>query len=400
VTATAQIDHGVRRRLDALVDALRQAGAIRTSQWAEAFAAVPRHVFLPRLYLQDIDPRGIAAWRPLDAADRSRWLDAVYTDATLVTALDPATAAPTGDGAFTGIPTSSSTLPSLMARMLEDLDVADEHRVLEIGTGTGYNAALLSRRLGAKQVYSIDISRAVVDDARARLAEIGRSPHLASRDGRFGYPPGAPYDRIMATCSVPAIPPAWLEQTRPGGMILTDIATGIDGGLIRLTVSQDQHAEGTFTATTGRFMPARSAERTYDPTIRATPAPTLGTRDSPVRAADIRAHYPFRLLLGLRLPDLELVYHHDDTTDAMALQLQHPDGRWARSPLPGQPAEGTITWGGTTDLWSHVDDIWHWWTTHDRPGHTHFGITLHDGTTNTWWEPHDGGTRLPLNPDL
>jgi protein-L-isoaspartate O-methyltransferase len=118
--------------------------------------------------LQVTDPYGIAVWRSLDAADRSRWLDAVYVDTTLVTALDPVTATPTGDGAFTGMPTSSSTLPSLMARILEDLDVAEGHRVLEIGTGTGYNAGLLSQRLGGQQVYSVDISRSIVDDACGR----------------------------------------------------------------------------------------------------------------------------------------------------------------------------------------------------------------------------------------
>lgn len=207
----------IRRRLDAMAAGLEQAGALISPRWMDAFTHVPRHVFVPRLFTQGTDARGITVWCPLDHGDREAWLDAAYSDTTLVTALDEDTVAPTDGGGMTGIATSSSTAPSLMARMLEDLRVEDGQRVLEVGTGTGYNAALLSHVLGDRRVHSVDIHPALVEAARERLASIGFKPALISGDGRHGFPEHAPYDRIIATCSVTAIPRAWLEQTRPGG---------------------------------------------------------------------------------------------------------------------------------------------------------------------------------------
>jgi protein-L-isoaspartate O-methyltransferase len=184
----------------------------------------------------------------IDPQRRGEWLDAVYSDQTLITkgvqvplsrALRP------GAGL---IYASSSTLPPLVLRMLEELDVTDGCRVLEIGTGSGYNAALLCERLGSAQVTSVDIDPELVDLAREWLAVNGYTPTLAAVDGAGGYPPAAPYDRIIATCAVPAIPAAWLAQVAPGAVILTDVHGPLGGTLVRLTV--DAHATAT-----GRFVP-------------------------------------------------------------------------------------------------------------------------------------------------
>ncbi len=106
--------------------------------------------------------------------------------------------------------------------MLEALDISLGMSVLEIGTGTGYNAALLCHRLGSACVTSVDIDPALVDAARERLAALGYTPRLAARDGSAGYPPGAPYDRVIATVGVHVIPAAWIGQTREGGRILAN----------------------------------------------------------------------------------------------------------------------------------------------------------------------------------
>ncbi|MEU3163063.1 methyltransferase domain-containing protein [Streptosporangium sp. NPDC006930] len=282
----------VRRRLEAMVAGLKQSGALVSPRWVDAFTHVPRHVFVPHLFTQEIDGRGITVWCPLDGGDREAWLDAAYSDTTLVTALDEDTVEPTDNGGMTGFATPSSTAPSLMARMLEDLRVEDGQRLLEVGTGTGYNAALLSYVLGDQRVHSVDIHPALVEAARERLASVGFKPALVSGDGRHGFPEHAPYDRIIATCSVTAVPRAWLEQTRPGGVILTDVASGIEGGLVRLSVGEDLCAEGRFTPTTGRFMPSRHGERTYEQPRRPTYAPVSGTRYSMVNAAVSRPTTP------------------------------------------------------------------------------------------------------------
>ncbi|QYN32955.1 methyltransferase domain-containing protein [Pseudonocardia sp. DSM 110487] len=87
------------------------------------------------------------------------------------------------------------------------LDAAPGHTVLEIGTG--YNAALLCHRLGSEAVTSIDIDPELVDAARETLMSVGFTPTLVAGDGADGVPERAPFDRILATCAVPAVPGAW-----------------------------------------------------------------------------------------------------------------------------------------------------------------------------------------------
>jgi methyltransferase of ATP-grasp peptide maturase system len=387
VTVQHTADHQALR--NALVDELRAKGAIRSVGWSHVFRRTPRHVFVPGLFTQETNDAGFAVWRPMDSSS-PQWLEQVYTDVTLVTSLDPATAKPTGDGAFTGVATSSSTLPSLMASMLEDLDVEYGMRVLEIGTGTGYNAALLSTRLSDQMVYSVDIDPTLVDDAREALASAGLEPRLRVGDGRDGWP-GLVFDRIIATCSVSSLPEAWRQQTRPGGIILADIATGLEGGLVRFTVAEDGTAEGRYAKNGGRFMSARSEAATYPNGRPIQWAEAEGTRPTEVTAAAIRGTYPFRLLLSLLHPKLDLTYY-SAPDGTMSLQLQTSDGNWARVPLSG---EDTVTWGGDAWLWRQVEDAWTWWNDHGQPAHHTFGLTVGDAGQRAWWQP-ENGARTPL----
>ncbi|MGH3720982.1 MAG: methyltransferase domain-containing protein [Pseudonocardiaceae bacterium] len=182
-----------RPRARELVVELTVEGALRTPGWRTAFEQVPRHLFVPLIYRRD--QRGdLYAIDGHDPAQREAWLAQVYSDDSLITQL---TQVRPGYALrpFT-VPASSSTRPSLMARMLEDLDLTDGMRVLEIGTGTGYNAALLAHRLGARYVHSVDIHPGLIATARDRLAGLGYLPRLGTADGVAGWPDHAPYDRI------------------------------------------------------------------------------------------------------------------------------------------------------------------------------------------------------------
>lgn len=384
-----------RPHMTALAEALTAAGAVRTNEWAEVFARVPRHVFVPRWFEQETDARGITVWRERRGGSTEGDLAAVYGDRTLVTALDPGTAERVDESAWTGIPTSSSTQPGLMAGMLEDLDVRDGHRVLEIGTGTGYNAALLSARLGDGRVHSVDIDAALVRDARLRLSAAGFAPRLATGDGMRGHPAGGTFDRIIATCSVPSVPDAWIEQSGPGTVLVTDLALGVEGGVVRLVVDERGRAAGHFTTNAGRFMAARTEATSYPPARRPRHAAETGSRPSSVTAADVRAHYPFRLLLGFRLPEAELVYHVDDA-GTMALQIQGPDGSWARAPLTGD-ANGRVAYGGEPALWDHIEEAWRWWNEAGRPSHDRFGYVREaDGSAYARYIPDGARWDLPV----
>jgi protein-L-isoaspartate O-methyltransferase len=178
-------------RAAALADELAAAGKLVSPRWRAAVEAVPRHVFVPAFYLRrDGHMIAVAA---TDPATRDEWWQQMYANTALVTKIGQDE--PDGPPVFL----SSSSTPGLMTRMLEALDVRDGHRVLEIGTGTGYNAALLSHRLGDQQVVSIDVEPDLVDAARTRLAELGYHPTLVASDGAACAAAHAPFDRVIAT---------------------------------------------------------------------------------------------------------------------------------------------------------------------------------------------------------
>jgi protein-L-isoaspartate O-methyltransferase len=127
----------------------------------KVFETVPRHAFLPRFFTcTDDGMRHLAVGR-----GDPQWLNLVYQDQAWTTQLDSddrSWETSRHQGPVSGTPTSSSSQPSLMAAMLESLDVQDGDRVLEIGTGTGYNVTLLSERLDDDHVVSIDINSTLV----------------------------------------------------------------------------------------------------------------------------------------------------------------------------------------------------------------------------------------------
>jgi protein-L-isoaspartate(D-aspartate) O-methyltransferase len=123
---------------------------------------------------------------------------------------------------------SSSSQPSLMAQMLEDLALEPGQRVLEVGAGTGYNAALIAHVTGG--LVSIDIDREVLADARRHLSALpDRHVALYHADGRRGWPAAAPYDRIQVTAASEDLEPAWLEQLARDGLVQVpvDLAPGL-----------------------------------------------------------------------------------------------------------------------------------------------------------------------------
>ncbi|MGV9564308.1 methyltransferase domain-containing protein [Streptomyces sp. NPDC003480] len=239
--------------------------------WREAFEAVPRHLFVPYYYIGIL---GGYERRTCDESDpglREQWLRGAYEDAPLATRVRH------------GELLSSSSQPSLMAQMLAELEVEDGNAVLEIGTGTGYNAALLCHRLGDGLVTTVDLDPEITETARGQLAAAGYHPTVVTGDGARGVPERAPFDRIIATCALPTVPHAWLGQCRPGARILAPLATG----LIALRVREGGHAEGRFLPTAAYFVPLRGG-------TPSEPEQDLG--GLPRRA---RGHDLFRFLLGL-----------------------------------------------------------------------------------------------------
>ncbi len=122
--------------------------------------------------------------------------------------------------------------PSLVAAMTEALKISPEHKVLEVGTGSGYQAAIISHL--AKHVFSIERFPLLAETAKKRLKKLGiENVTVIEGDGAEGLPGEAPFDRIMVTAAAPWVPPALIEQLANGGILLTPI--GPEGEIQTLT---------------------------------------------------------------------------------------------------------------------------------------------------------------------
>ncbi|MFC7742102.1 methyltransferase domain-containing protein [Nocardiopsis composta] len=213
---------------------------------ADAIRAVPRHLFVPE--------RIRLGGRWLErSADPRAWLEAAYADQPLITQLDD------GRPDGTGYISSSISKPSIVAEMLAYLQVGEGDRILEIGTGSGWNAALLCELAGEDDTATIEIDPDLHTRARAALASAGYAPETVFGDGLKGHPPGAPYDRIISTMAVQHVPWTWAEQLAEGGMLLTPWGTAYHNGvLVSLRPDPGGHsASGRFFGDAA-FMWARS----------------------------------------------------------------------------------------------------------------------------------------------
>jgi len=118
--------------------------------------------------------------------------------------------------------------PYIVALMSELLQVRKSDRVLEIGTGSGYQAAVLARL--AKHVYSMELVEGLAESARKTLIAGGyTNVTVRQGDGYLGWPEEAPFDRIILTAAPPEVPPALIDQLRPGGILVAPVGSGAFG---------------------------------------------------------------------------------------------------------------------------------------------------------------------------
>ena len=258
---------------EAMVDRIIGQGMLWTPALIAAFRATPRHRFLDRVY---VFQRRQNRWRAVASQppEGVELLRLIYADRALITKIHR----PYPGGPQT--PVSSSSQPSLMAQMLEDLRAGPEMRVLEVGAGTGYNAALLGQIAGP--VFSVDVDSQVVRESAEHLRAFeGRRVEFRHADGRAGLPDQAPFDRVMVTAATPDFEPAWLAQTADDGILLAPLV--LAPGLAYVARGR-VHAgifEGRLTRTAW-FLPLRGEDEAGRVDEQCRPAPgSLQTSPAP-----------------------------------------------------------------------------------------------------------------------
>jgi protein-L-isoaspartate(D-aspartate) O-methyltransferase len=356
------VTSAARAHRQRLVAHLRSGGHLATASVAAAFGEVAREHFVTRVLV-----RTGAEWRaygPDDAGDPEAWLRMVYEDAPLVVTVDAH-----------GQPDSTSTAPWLMADMLDLLALRPGDRLLEIGTGTGYNAALASWIVGERgRVSTIEVDRELAADAAGKLAALGmRQVIVHAGDGTLGVPEDAPFDAAIATAGCPRLPRAWVEQLAVGGRLVANVAGPLAGVVLHLTRSADGGAEGRFHGTSStRFVPLRSDEHTGGPDpARLASLPQDGARS--LSPADLQ------VLETVRTPDSEFrlwLQWHMPQLHSGSLRVGGPQPRggpylidiatqtmfWVEGP------DGTATIRGDLAIWDRILSLHANWEAAGRPG--------------------------------
>ncbi|MEV1006006.1 methyltransferase domain-containing protein [Streptomyces sp. NPDC049881] len=342
-------------------------------EWTTALRAVPRDVFLPgTVWLRD----GEGGYEVCDrAAHAERWWAAASADEPVVTRLDTEP-----DGWQR--PVSSLSAPSTVVRMLDSLALRDGARVLEIGTGVGFTAALLAHRLGDANVISLELDADLVETARGNLKLLGRGPAVECADGALGWPDGGPYDAVFATCSVRRVPGAWLEQTRPGGRIVVPWSTAWCAfGTVTLTRRDGGGADGRFTSG-GSYMPLLDAGDAGPGRVDEPPRVSR-TGLSPWAVAG--EDYTAQFAVGACVPGVRHVWDGDPEPKGVRVRLwleEEAGGSWATVDVRDGSVGFVVAQYGPRSLWDEVETAWHWWDHHGRPTPDRFGITAaRDGHT-------------------
>ncbi|MGZ3625914.1 MAG: hypothetical protein ACXVDN_20410 [Ktedonobacteraceae bacterium] len=353
------LDQLARPYAEALVAALKSEGRLSSPLVESAFKEVPRHPFIDHFYLLERKDRRMQ-WQqvqPSTVQNTDAWLRAVYANQPVVTAFDE-----------DNTPTSSCSSPDAMALMLEASELGPGMRVLEIGTGTGYNAALLAHIVGdPHNIFTVEIDAALARRAQRILDQVaGEGITVYSGDGLRGYAPGAPYDRIIATGSYHKVPLDWLDQLQPGGILLMNLRghLGACAFLKIVKVGPKRTAYGSFLSGSD-FMELRDA-RTRSYKVSDLIARYLG-RPTVVQRTFISTEFDPALLWDHRLEFLLQFSFPEMYFTSVQVDPMYPCliDTASDTMLVFRPEERQGEWlveiKGQEQLWNRVAQAYGWW---------------------------------------
>lgn len=230
------MDPTIQSHIENLFDALIKTNYLQTDpNWLkQTLFKVPRHRFIEQYYDDKASDGIVQVESPTPTSNQ---LEKIYTDRGLM---------------IREHPHSAASQPSLIFGMLDDLKLVPGLKVLEIGTGSGWNAGLIACGVGDDSlVYSIDLQADLVEKARKHLNAVGLNRvNLRVGDGGLGWN-GETFDRIIVTVGSPDIPPAWVESLAEGGTLVMPLKTRSLGDPILRLQKQDGKLTGKFTQWAG-----------------------------------------------------------------------------------------------------------------------------------------------------
>ncbi|WP_065960600.1 methyltransferase domain-containing protein [Streptomyces sparsogenes] len=367
-----------KSRASSLAAELQESGDLTAPRLIEAVSSTPRHLFVPRYF---VNAGGTPTlWRECTETDGDDWLRPIYSNLTLVTALDQAEQV---TGGWHGTPTSSSTQPSLTCRMIEALDIQSDDHVLDGGLGTGYQAALIAAQLRhGNQMVACDLNG--TSEAAARLKQLGLNISVVPADAT-SHNFNRRFDKAIFSFGLPRITDTIRSAMAPGGRLIANVFGPLSAALVLLEADDDGNLSGPFLKDGGAFMPARHEGEAAVTSAELTPA-SQGYTDIPVSVFD---DYHFKFWLAAHLPGVGLQYGTEENQSTRRLVMM--DGRWCELLYrDDKPEEPQFCGQGEPEVWETLRWAWQWWTEHNMPPWEHFGLTVTDTEHRLWYQSPDG----------
>jgi protein-L-isoaspartate(D-aspartate) O-methyltransferase len=396
---TSNLDEMAREYAQRLVATLKHGGKLTSPLLEEAFNSIPRHIFIDQFYRRDGTTNSLFNYQLIQAPpqqDAASWLEAVYADDALITAISEV-----------GIPTSSSSAPDVMTLMLEALDVHAGLRVLEIGTGTGYNAALLAHIVGDPHlVFSVEIDPGLAQQAQQRIDRVvGSGAAVHTGNGLEGYAQAAPFDRIIATGRCRGIPHSWLEQLSEGGILVMNLEGNLGAGsLLQIQkVSTKGAAHGRFLGYSS-FMELRASIEVPPPAI---PGRLFGFSGRPVIAKislsqatfdpALLWETDFAFLLQLEFPCAYISSIQKQASDPPTLCLIDEQSQtMVMFCPPEQDSDRVIEIKGEPQTWEKLYRAYQYWIDLERPTISDYVIDIDEsGKQSVTLTPSRAGAHPP-----
>lgn len=355
------------------VNALIEQGVLNSTVLKQAFFVVPRDAFVDYYFEQE----GTSlVWKRIEAPGTNAskelkdiWYRTIYSDRALVTQIDEQ-----------GRPISSSSMPSVMAMMIEALSVERGHRLLEIGSGTGYNAALLALVAGENHlVTTIEIDPELASNAKQRLDQMmGPGINVIAGDG-LHLSGDTIYDRVLATGSWACVPPSWINALAPGGQLVMDLRGDFTGGLLLFQKASDGTVIGHFLPEGDAvFMPLRPHNGSLmRPAIELNGSIVEETTiSSALFSPESLRNTDAALWLQCHFPHLRLRRQYAIDTRALTLYLIDPEQQTTVVIRQQDSDIWHITVYGTYPLWSQVYDSYQQWKQANRPKRDQYRLHL------------------------
>jgi len=356
-----------------MVTRLEGEGTLSTGPVRDALLDLPREALMPQAYVRRSAP-GVTPphWDLLDWSapqDRPELLGLLYGGGSVLVQHDGEPLLGRTRGARWGASiTSMSTVMSLTASLLEELDLRPGQRVLDVGTGAGVTAAVACRVCGDAGVVSLDRDRHLTDAAAVRLAALGLRPTLVCGAGEEGCPGRAPFDRIFVSYAVSQVPITLVEQLAAGGRLLAHVTSASPSWPALAVVERDLSGQvrAELRAVEYAHRAGHGMERIYltdefrteiatgrgDWTQRSMLAPPADADRGLWLAAD-------HLLGGTLVRDF--------TADHLAIGAPGC-GSWLRVE-PAGAQRWNVTTTGPRDLWKEIQDLASRWRAAGSPGH-------------------------------